>query len=94
LPEDLQAVVAENLDDINNAFGTLEAQVAEHGVPPEEWFEASEGLLTVQRLLAFLQSTQQRIEKVEDVVGDLEVIEQILKAAEKHDVRFHLSVDI
>ncbi|MGH7135767.1 MAG: hypothetical protein ACREHD_08510 [Pirellulales bacterium] len=94
LPEELQEALGEGLDEINNAFSALETQVAEHGLPPEEWFEASEGLQTVQRLLAFLRTTQDRIAKPEGVVGELEELEQILKAAEQAGVRFHLSVDI
>ena len=94
LPEELQEAVGEGLDEIKNALSALETQVAEHGVPPEEWFEASEGLRTVQRLLAFLRTDQHHIAKPEGVVGDLEEIAQILKAAERAGVRFHLSVDI
>lgn len=94
LPDELQEAVAANLEEIHHAFGELETHFAQHGVPPEEWFEASEGLKTVRGLAAFLRSTQDRIASSDDVAADLEEIEQILMAAEKHGVRFHLSIDV
>ena len=94
LPDELQAAVADGVKEINSAFGALEAQIAEHGIPAEEWFEASDGLQTVQRLLKYLRTSQDRIPRAEDVAGDLEEIEQILKAADQAGVRFHLSFDI
>lgn len=94
LPDELQEAVADNVDEINSAFAALETQIAENGVPPEEWFKASDGLQTVQRLLTHLRTSQDRITRAEDVAGDLEEIEQILKAADQAGVRFHLSVDI
>lgn len=94
LPDELQEALANNVNEINSALGAMEAHVAEHGVPPEEWFEASDGLQTVHRLLSHLRTSQDRIPTAEDVAGDLEEIEQILKAAEKAGVRFHLSFDI
>ena len=94
LPDELQEAVADNVDEINSAFAALETQIAENGVPPEEWFKASDGLQTVQRLLTYLRTSQDRITNAQDVAGDLEEIEQILKAADEVGVRFHLSVDI
>lgn len=94
LPDELQKAVAQDMEEINQAFGELESQFTQHGVPPEEWFEASEGLQSVRRLIAFLQSTPDRIASPDDVIADLEEIEQILLAAEKHGVRFHLSIDV
>ena len=94
LPDELQEAVADNVNEINSAFAALETQIVENGLPPEEWFKASDGLKTVQRLLAYLRSSQDRITKAEDVAGDLEQIEQMLKAADEAGVRFHLSIDI
>jgi hypothetical protein len=94
LPGELQDAVADNVNEINRAFGALETQIAEHGLPPEEWFEASVGLKTVQELLAYLRAPQRRITRAEDLIGDLEQIEQILRAADRAGVRFHLSLDI
>lgn len=94
LPDELQEAVAENVNEINSAFAALETQIAENGVPLEEWFKASDGLQTVQRLLTYLRARQDRITRAEDVAGDLEEVEQILKAADEAGVRFHLSVDI
>lgn len=94
LPDELREAVADGVNEINSAFGELEAHIAEHGVLPEEWFEASDGLQTVQRLLRYLRTSQDRIARAEGVAGDLEEIEQILKAADQAGVRFHLSYDI
>jgi hypothetical protein len=94
LPDELREAVAGHLNEINSAFGALENQIAEHGVPAEEWFEATEGLQTVQRLIGFLQSDQDRIAEPKEVVGELEEIETILKTAVQAGVRFHLGLDI
>jgi hypothetical protein len=94
LPQELQDAVADDVYEINDAFGALKTQITEHGLPSEEWFEASDGLQTVQRLLVFLRTKQDRITTAEDVIGNLEEIGYILKAARQHNVRFHLSVDI
>jgi hypothetical protein len=94
LPDELREAVAGHLNEINSAFGALETRIEEHGVPAEEWFEATEGLQTVQRLMGFLRSNQDRIAEPTEVVGDLEEIEAILETAMQAGVRFHLSLDI
>jgi hypothetical protein len=64
-------------------------------IPAEQWYDADDGLKTVQGLLAALREEPGRLKKVktERVVEDLDAIEKMLLAARKLRVRFHLAVD-
>jgi hypothetical protein len=66
---------------------------AEFSIPPEQWFDAIDGLRTVRALLPFVRENPARFQDANGVLGDLEDMEQILAAAEKHGVRFHMAYD-
>jgi hypothetical protein len=58
----------------------------------EEWFSATEGLKTVQSLLAYLQDHE--VAGVSsNTITDLQNFERALALAEQEDVRWHLSID-
>jgi hypothetical protein len=59
--------------------------------PPECWFSADEGLLTV-RALREAASTE-RIQNWERVVSDLDEFERVLNGAKDRGVGWHLAVD-
>ena len=59
-------------------------------IPDEEWFEAAEGLATVQGLLAHLRDEPASVPEPGKVVADLEVVERALRAAVETGMRFHL----
>lgn len=64
-------------------------------IPAEEWFDASDGLRTVQGLLDVIRRDPERLRNVivDHVRVDLEAAEAILAAAKDAGVRFHLAVD-
>jgi hypothetical protein len=62
-------------------------------IPPEEWFEPSEGLTTVRGLLHHLRHDPSAIRHARDVCDDLEAAARLLAAAAEQGVRFHLAVD-
>ncbi len=60
---------------------------------PEQWFPASEGLATVRGLIAYLSSHPEAAAEVDALLNDLGQYEEVLKALEAADVRWHLAVD-
>ncbi len=58
-------------------------------IPAAQWFSAEEGLRTVEALLAQAEiSAELRATK-----DDLLDCQRVLRAAQKHDVRWHLAID-
>ncbi len=62
-------------------------------IPAEQWFRPSEGLKTVRGLLQYLRDDPSGIRNVRDVINDLEATAEVLAAAAKKRIRFHLAVD-
>jgi hypothetical protein len=59
-------------------------------LPPEQWFDAQEGLRTIKALLQDSESLN-RTDK--HLLSDLRACEQVLERARHENVRFHFSVD-
>jgi hypothetical protein len=59
--------------------------------PPERWFPAEEGLMTIQRLREVARN--ERIDNLEKIVADLDEFERVLLGAKEHGVGWHLAVD-
>src|SRR5690242_10573970 len=63
----------------------------------EQWFSPADGLRTVRALLEHLDENPRSFKGDEvdpaAIEEDLEAIEQIISAAQKAGVRFHLSID-
>lgn len=62
-------------------------------LPTEEFFEATEGLVTVQGMLKTLESGDFLIDNTENVIEDLIEYEAVLVKLEEEGVRWHMQVD-
>ena len=62
-------------------------------LPPETWFEADDGLKTVERLLAHLADHSDAVSESPRVMEDLREFQSVLKRASAEHSRWHLSVD-
>ena len=60
-------------------------------LPPEAWFDASEGLKTVRKLAEHVHGALNDFKQPNPILRDLKAVEEILAAAEAEGVRFHLS---
>jgi hypothetical protein len=58
--------------------------------PSEQWFDASEGLRTIEALLQHIESRKSADERL---LHDLKECHQVLERAKREDVRFHFTVD-
>jgi hypothetical protein len=64
------------------------------GLPPTDWFDAKEGLMTVRGLLAYLKANPKAIKNPDGVVEDLKEFEDVLTKLDQGGVRWHLAVDV
>ena len=67
--------------------------VEEHAMlfPPEQWFSAEEGLLTIRRLRETARA--EKIDNLAKILADLDEFERILEVAKEQGVGWHLAVD-
>jgi hypothetical protein len=65
----------------------------EGAFPPEAWYTAAEGLVTVRGLLKYLAAHLTAVKEASRVADDLREFEQVFVGLEKADVRWHLAVD-
>jgi hypothetical protein len=65
--------------------------VEEMHVPPERWFPAEDGLVTIRGLREAARTAG--IDNVEKIVADLDEFERVLKGAKEHGVGWHLALD-
>lgn len=63
-------------------------------IPPDQWYPASEGLITMRALTSYLVKHPEAVDNLEDVQFDLQSMEQVLAMAEEQGVRFNLLIDI
>jgi hypothetical protein len=70
----------------------MEMDAKEMGLPPVEWFSASDGLAAVQALIAHLRANPKTIAKAKEMMSELEQMETELRAATRSKVRFHFSL--
>jgi hypothetical protein len=59
--------------------------------PPEQWFPAEEGLVTVRRLREAARA--ERIDNWQRILADLDEFERVLDVAREQGVGWHLAVD-
>jgi hypothetical protein len=59
--------------------------------PPERWFPAEEGLVTVRALKETART--EKIDNLEKIIADLDEFERVLIGAKEHGVGWHLAVD-
>jgi hypothetical protein len=60
-------------------------------IPPERWFPAIDGLVTIRGLREAAKT--EKIHNLEKILADLDEFERVLKAAEEQGVSWHLAVD-
>lgn len=60
----------------------------------EVWYVASDGLKTVQALLARLEQQANELPRKEQTIAELNKLRQVLAAAEHHKIRWHLLIDV
>jgi hypothetical protein len=60
-------------------------------VPPEQWFDAAEGLKTVRGLVAQVTANLNDFKQPNPILRDLKAAEALLAAAEDAGVRFHFT---
>jgi hypothetical protein len=70
----------------------LEMDADEMGLPPEEWFSASDGLAAVQALTAHLRANPKAIGKAKEMLPELDQVAAELTAAARHKVKFHFAL--
>lgn len=63
------------------------------GMPPEEWFDAGEGVRTFRALLARAPELANRRYTADDVTAELERFIEVLTALHERSIRWHLTVD-
>lgn len=59
----------------------------------EQWFEAKDGLATVQTLLKWVTENPERIKNHEALIAELKDFERVLERADAEGIRWHLDVD-
>ena len=60
-------------------------------LPPETWFDASEGLKTVRAVAEFVGANLNDFKQPNSILKDLKAAEALLTAAEQAGVRFHFT---
>lgn len=86
----LSAFFSRNPQDIIRYMQDLGVEPDPAMLPDEEWFDPSEGLVTVRGLLVQLRADVGDIPEPARVISDLEMIEKALLIAVDRGVRFHL----
>jgi hypothetical protein len=62
-------------------------------LPETHWFDANEGLTTVQNLMLYLDSGQEKLKNRRDLIEDLKGFERVLSQLAEHDIRWYLAID-
>ena len=71
----------------------LGADLSEGAAPPEEWFAAAAGLVTVRALLQHVETHLDSFPSGAAVASELTGFAELLEQAEKRGIRWHLAVD-
>lgn len=62
-------------------------------LPPLEWFDASEGIRTIQAMLNELGKGNSPFKNTEGVIEDLKEYENVLQRLELEGIRWHMELD-
>ncbi len=88
-PDDYVSMGGDEAASMAEEFGIGE----EIQAPPEQWFDADEGLAWVGRLRAHIQSDAKAVKDAEAVLADLGEYERVLTQAKSIGAKWHFSVD-
>ena len=88
-PEDYFAMSAADADAIADEFG-VEGELP---VPPEQWFDADEGLAWVAALRGHLESHPASVTNANAVLRDLAEFERVFSQARSIGAKWHFSID-
>jgi hypothetical protein len=80
-------------DDVLAETDALDVEVTDEPPLPEAWFPASEGLASARALLLYVTEHPASVPSASAVALDLHELVQVLEAAERHEIRWHLAVD-
>lgn len=61
--------------------------------PPEQWFEAEEGLTWAGALRRAIESNPTAVKKAKDVISDLAEFENVFSQAKAIGAKWHFSID-
>ena len=83
---------------LSESATALIAQLKEEGfdpskmrLPPEQWFDAAEGLKTVRAVADYVSANLNDFKQPNPILRDLKAAEALLTAAEAAGVRFHFT---
>jgi hypothetical protein len=89
----LMEFFSQNLDEAIALIDDAGGEPPPGGLPPEQWFPASEGLATVRGLLDYLTSRPDGAAEIDALVEDLRQFESVLGHLEAAEIGWHLAVD-
>jgi hypothetical protein len=72
----------------------IDLDASDPSIPPEAWFDPTDGLKTADALLSQLRGGEDRVDHQDGVVAELEAIRAILIIAREEETRFHMALDI
>ena len=85
----LESFLSQDPDELADMMG-MDAD--EMGLPPVEWFNASDGLAAVRALIAHLRENPKGIAKAKETVAELKQVEVELIAASQRKVKFRFAL--
>ena len=80
-------------EDTSEFLEDEDVEIKENWETNEKWFEAGEGLKTINSLLEYLTENPQAFESANYVIDDLRAFELILSEAQKQNIKWHLAID-
>jgi hypothetical protein len=82
-----------NPEDLVAEVEGLGAELPDEAPPAEEWFSATDGLVTVRKLLQHVDANFDSVPSGNEVANELTGFAHLLEQAEKCGIRWHLAVD-
>jgi hypothetical protein len=89
----LMAFFSQNPENAADFIEDVGGDAEELDVPDEAWFDATEGLNTVDALLEHLAASPDALQNTDGVAAELKEWQAVLKRAATEGVRWHLEVD-
>ena len=88
-PEEFFSLSAEDAEDLEDDFD-LDADVK---LPPEQWFDATEGLDWVAKLRTAIEANPAAVKNQKAVLSDLAEFERVFSQAKTIGAKWHFSID-